>query len=267
MDLICHPSLSSPVHTHLSSRCGRVSQPLDILFKSSKFDGEKECWEREREREQEQNAFYCFKTFSIFSFVRMFSSSIVIVSNDYNTAFLSSCLLNCLLLSREITATEGEKRGREGIMERAADRVWYVSRVIGCVSSVCGLCCCQESEGRSMQGAVSRVKRLRVSPGSLCRSLVPAGHSCSFSSLSAGCTAKHWCLWQGGCEAKRVMSLIQSMKSHLFQKYMCDLFAPMVCETISKTIDWSQLCAENKNKNTEKTECCISTMGPPTLLC
>lgn len=41
---------------------------------------------------------------------------------------------------------------------------------------------------------VGRVKRSRVSPGSLCCSLVPAVHSCSFSSLSAGCTAARWCL-------------------------------------------------------------------------
>lgn len=40
------------------------------------------------------------------------------------------------------------------------------------------------------------VKRSRVSPGSLCRSLGPAARSCSSSSLSAGCTAARWCLWR-----------------------------------------------------------------------
>lgn len=43
-----------------------------------------------------------------------------------------------------------------------------------------------------------RVKGGKVSPGSLCRSPVPAGCSCSSSSLSAGCTAAHLCLRQSG---------------------------------------------------------------------
>lgn len=49
--------------------------------------------------------------------------------------------------------------------------------------------------GSKVEGS-GGVKRSRVSPGSLCRSLGPAARSCSSSSLSAGCTAARWCLWR-----------------------------------------------------------------------
>lgn len=65
------------------------------------------------------------------------------------------------------------------------------------------------------------VKRLRVSHGSLCRSLVPAVHSCSSSSLSAGCTAARWCLLRGGrecdeweVETKNGFTLLQPLQTH-----------------------------------------------------
>lgn len=119
------------------------------------------------------------------------------------------CLLDCLHLGRGNTA--GEKRGRRrgkrrirrlGCRQSLTRLPFFRWRVIGSVSSVCGLCCCQESieeeRGRIDVGLkverFRRVKRSRVSPGSLCRSLVPADRSCLSSSLSAGCTAARWCL-------------------------------------------------------------------------
>lgn len=71
---------------------------------------------------------------------------------------------------------------------------------------------------RAMYGAVSRVKgsRRRVkgsqfSPGSLCRSPVPAGCSCSSSFPSAGCSAARWCLRPHGHVHGHKDSLLQSV--------------------------------------------------------
>lgn len=160
------------------------------------------------------------------------------VSNEYNTAlslfFVVFFFHVCLYLGRGTTAPEGEKGekkkgGREGRGGRVADSVWYVSPVIGSVSSVCGLCCCQEATGEVERGrvdvgtacrvkgwGVGWVKRSRVSPGSLCRSLVPAVHSCSSSSLSAGCTAARWCLWRREKESHLSISFVSRSESVIY---------------------------------------------------
>lgn len=67
-----------------------------------------------------------------------------------------SCLLDCLRLGRGTTAPEGEKGGEEegkrrkkeiGLQTELDMSPVFIHRwrVIGSVSSVCGLCCCQES--------------------------------------------------------------------------------------------------------------------------
>lgn len=161
------------------------------------------------------------------------------VSNEYNTAlslFFVVFFFSCLLVSWERNHStwgrkggEKKKGGREGRGGRVADSVWYVSPVIGSVSSVCGLCCCQEATGEVERGrvdvgtacrvkgwGVGRVKRSRVSPGSLCRSLVPAVHSCSSSSLSAGCTAARWCLWRREKESHLSISFVSRSESVIY---------------------------------------------------
>lgn len=116
----------------------------------------------------------------------LFHSTTSTVSYEYNTAFSlffvvsffsPPRLLGCLCLGRGTTAPEGEgeggrRRGRrkEEKGGRVADSVWYVSRVIASVPSVCGLCCCQEStekaEGRRVDvGMACRVGRWRGQEG------------------------------------------------------------------------------------------------------
>ena len=194
-----------------------------------------------RAREQRQNAFHVFKTFTksrkcpLFVCVEApFSVRRDDVSYEYNTAFfvVVVCfffflrLLDCLRLREEepqhLREEKGEEEGREGWRGCAADSSWYVSRFS---SSLAGDWVAPfrlwavllsgvdggggEREGpsgavpRVRGGRVRRVKRSRVSPGSLCPSLDPAVRSCSSSSLSAGCTGARWCLrWTGGRKEK-----------------------------------------------------------------
>ncbi len=110
----------------------------------------------------------------------LFHSTTLTVSHEYNTAFFLvffllfffSCLLDCLRLGRGATAPEGEKGGEEEGKRRKKEVGWQTEldmspvfihrwRVIGSVSSVCGLCCCQESI-RGGEGGGEREGRCRV---------------------------------------------------------------------------------------------------------
>lgn len=171
----------------------------------------------------------------------LFHSTTLTVSYEYNTAFSLFFVVFFkfarLSASRERNHStwgrQGEKKREEKEKEVGfADSAWYVSRFYPSLADdwVC-LFCLQavlssgvdrgggEREGgcKDKGRGVGRVKRSRVSPGSLCRSLVPAVHSCSSSSLSAGCTAARWCLWW---KEKNVMDVRQKgwnkKKSHIF---------------------------------------------------
>lgn len=108
----------------------------------------------------------------------LFHSTTSTDSYDYNTAFSLFYVVSFFFLyftfarlsaSRERNhSTWGRKRGgrRRGRRKeekggRVADSVWYVSRAIGSVSSVCGLCCCQELTEKAEGG--------RVDVGMACR--------------------------------------------------------------------------------------------------
>lgn len=111
---------------------------------------------------------------------------------------------------------EGEEEGEEEGRGWVADSAWYVfvrnRQVIASLLSVLPSGGVNRGEGGSGEWEVQllgwkvrgfrRGERSKVSPGSPCRSLVPVVHSCSSSSLSAGCIGARWCLqrenWKTG---------------------------------------------------------------------
>lgn len=103
---------------------------------------------------------------------------------------------------------EGEEEGEEEGRGWVADSAWYVfvcnRQVIA--SLLTGLPSGGVNRGGRESGewevqlvgwkvrGFRRGERSKVSPGSPCRCLVPVVHSCSSSSLSAGCIGARWCL-------------------------------------------------------------------------
>lgn len=175
--------------------------------------------------------------------------------HEYNTAFSLFFVVFFLIFARLSASKErnhstwgrnGEKRKEERNkgdgLHTAPDMPSpiFVHRwqVIGCISSLSGLCCCQESMEEAEKGRVDlgqlvgsrvervrRVKRSSVSPGSLCHSLDPAVRSCSSSSLSAGCTAARWCLgWTWGTKGGNSQSHCYLMWSHLIMHLNLSFF-------------------------------------------
>lgn len=95
-----------------------------------------------------------------------------------------------------------EKSRKKGVRLQTAFDICPNRLGLSLLSSSCAAVRSRHGNGRrtglfpGLKVGGVRAEGSAVSPGSLCRSPVPAGCSCSSSSPSAGCTAARWCLRQ-----------------------------------------------------------------------
>lgn len=86
------------------------------------------------------------------------------------------------------------------------------------------------------------MKGWEVSPGSLCRSPVPAGCSCSSSFLSAGCSAGHLCLGQSGQAAEGLVTPVKgNLQQHTEASLTCGLAVLGVAQVAQGTFVVAQV--------------------------
>lgn len=227
-----HPFLFSKPVSHTSTRIPALLPVWSSFPRPPKFSSRvQNKTERKRERERaETKCFPCFLNICwitqmsvchVYGLKLRFDSTTMMGLYEYILQLLPCIFMIFLLFflsfladcvegeePQHLREKEGEEEGEEEGRGWVADSAWYVfvcnRQVIA--SLLTGLPSGGVNRGGRESGewevqlvgwkvrGFRRGERSKVSPGSPCRCLVPVVHSCSSSSLSAGCIGARWCL-------------------------------------------------------------------------